>query len=336
MARTIVVGSGVVGTATGKAFARHGHQVFFFDINPARVEALRAEGYAAGTELDLSGPPAYIFLTLPTPNDGRRFDMRMFDAGTATVGRALKLAGSMHTVVVRSTVVPGTCEGRVRPILERESGKKAHVDFGLASNPEFLRAACALEDVLHPWMTVVASKSKRTAERLTEFYRPYGGELRVFSDPAQAEMVKCAHNLFNATKISFWNEMWLVARKIGVRDMDTIADVVSKSAEGSWSREYGTKPGMPYGGVCLPKDTQGFYGFAAENGVDMPLLDGVIRVNDLTAEAAMEFDPAAVQEILDSAKPTFIDLTSSTAPVTVHANGVTAAHLPVVPGAENI
>lgn len=278
MARVIIVGSGVVGTATGRGFAAHGHRVEFVDIAEERLLALRAEGFRASDQVDLTGEPAFVFLTLPTPNVGRSYDLSAFMAGTRAVGTALRRATEFHTIVVRSTVPPGTCERRVLGALQEASGTSVGVGFALASNPEFLRAASALEDFLHPWMTVVGSRSRSTVERLSTLLRPFGGELRTFSDPAEAEFVKCAHNIYNATKISFWNEMWLVAQKIGVR-ADDIAGTVARSAEGSLNAEYGIRGGAPYGGVCLPKDTNGFLGFADGEGLDMPLLSAVVDVN---------------------------------------------------------
>lgn len=278
VARIVIVGSGVVGTATGRGFAARGHQVEFVDIAEERLQALRSAGFRASDQVDLTGEPAFVFLTLPTPNVGRRYDLSAFMAGTRAVGTALKRATSFHTVVVRSTVPPGTCDLRVRGALEEASGSTLGVGFALASNPEFLRAASALEDFLHPWMTVIASRSRSTVERLETLLRPFGGELRTFAIPAEAELVKCAHNIYNATKISFWNEMWQVAEKLGVR-ADDIAITVARSAEGSVNAEYGIRGGAPYGGVCLPKDTNGFLGFADEMGMDMPLLAAVVDVN---------------------------------------------------------
>ena len=248
------------------------------------MRELRERGLDARTGLDLAGEPAsLIFLTLPTPNDGHRYDLSAFTAGTAAVGRALADTQAHHTVVVRSTVPPGTTEGLVRSVLEEHSGRTAGEDFGLASNPEFLRAVSAAEDFAHPWMTVIAGRDPRTVERLRALLAPFGGELRTFTDPAEAEFVKCAHNIFNATKISFWNEMWLVAQKLGL-DLDPIAATVARSAEGSINPQYGIRGGAPYGGACLPKDTKGFLGFAAGIGVDMPLLSAVVETNDRLAE----------------------------------------------------
>jgi len=290
MSRIFIIGSGVVGTATGRGFIKAGHEVTFVDVLPSRLRELSREGFDARTRIELPDEASFLFLTLPTPHDGRHYDLTAFDNGVASVGRALATSPVSHTVVVRSTVPPGTAEDRVLPVLERESGLKCGEDFALASNPEFLRAASAAEDFRFPWMTVIASRSKRTQERLRELLAPFGGDLRVFDDPATAEFIKCAHNIYNATKISFWNEMWLVAQKLGI-DHDAVASTVANSAEGSYNREYGIHGGAPYGGVCLPKDTNGFLGFAEELGVEMPLLGAVVTVNEiLTAMTDHEID----------------------------------------------
>ena len=282
--RIFIMGSGVVGTATGEGFLAAGHHVTFIDIAPERVRELRERGLDVRTEIDLTGEPeSLIFLTLPTPNDGHRYDLSAFTAGTAAVGRAIADATAKHLVVVRSTVPPGTTEGLVKETLEGASGKVANAGFGLASNPEFLRAASAAEDFANPWMTIIASRDPRNVERLRALLSPFGGELRTFTDPAEAEFIKCAHNIYNATKISFWNEMWLVAQKLGL-DLDPIAATVARSAEGSINPEYGIRGGAPYGGVCLPKDTCGFLGFAETVGVDMPLLSAVVETNDRLAK----------------------------------------------------
>jgi UDPglucose 6-dehydrogenase len=279
MSNVVIVGSGVVGTATGKGFARFGHDVLFVDVHPARLEALQEEGLAVSDRVLLPAGRSFVFLTLPTPSDGHAYDLSVLAAGTRSVGRALRESPAFHTVVVRSTVPPGTCDNLVGPILEAESGKRAGAEFGVASSPEFLRAASAEEDFAFPWMTVIASRSRRTVERLQALFRPFGGEVRTFSNPAEAELVKCSHNAFNATKISFWNEMWRLSRHLGL-DADAIAATVARSAEGSYNLEYGIRGGLPYGGVCLPKDTQGLLGFAGAEGVEMPLLRAVIEVNE--------------------------------------------------------
>jgi UDPglucose 6-dehydrogenase len=274
-----IIGAGVVGTATGKGFAQHGHNVSFVDVDPARISTLRQEGYAASDALVLGDRPTIIFLTLPTPNDGYRWNLDYIKAGARSVGAALRDSRAVHTVVVRSTVPPGSCDAVVRPILEDVSGRRADDGFALASNPEFLRARCALEDFLYPRMTVIGSRSPRTLERLDDLLRPFGGEIRRYRDPRMAELIKCTHNLYNATKISFWNELWQVSQRLGL-DGDTIAETVSLSSEASYNTAYGIAGGNPYGGACLPKDTKGFLGFARSLGVDVPLAVATDRVNE--------------------------------------------------------
>ncbi|HZD79557.1 MAG TPA: nucleotide sugar dehydrogenase [Actinomycetota bacterium] len=290
MAHVVIVGSGVVGTATGKGFARHGHRVSFVDIDPRRIDALRSEGFGATDHVRLPSEPSIVFLTLPTPNDGHRWDLGPFRRGAEQVAEAMKDSHALHTVVVRSTVPPGTTDGLVRPILEEATGGRQGERFSLAANPEFLRAACALEDFLNPWMTVVASRSKRTLERMRRLFEPFGGEIHTFGDPRVAELVKCAHNLFNATKISFWNEIWRVGNRLGM-DVADVARIVSRSAEGSYNPEYGINAGAPYGGACLPKDTKGFLGFARHVGVEMPLLQAVDEVNEQVAADGQGITP---------------------------------------------
>lgn len=293
--RIFIVGSGVVGTATGEGFRAFGHRVSFVDISPSRVRQLQAKGLDASTKLDLTDEPAdaVIFLTLPTPNDGLAYDLRALTEGTSAVGRALAATDRRHTVVVRSTVPPGTTDGLVRSVLEHASGRSEGEGFGLAANPEFLRAATAAEDFRNPWMTVIGSRDLRAVAQLRHLLTPYGGKLRTFSDPAEAELVKCANNLFNATKISFWNELWLVARRANL-DLDDIAATVADAAEGSWNPRYGIRGGAPYGGVCLPKDTRGFLGFADEIGVEMPLLRAVVETNDRMVEVVDQEADVAV------------------------------------------
>ena len=301
MARIFVVGAGVVGTAVGRGFVEAGHSVTLVDISADRVDALVAAGLDATTRLDLRGEPSsFVFLTVPTPAGPQGYDLRAMAVASRDVGRAIGqahaergIAGrhsnrrdargegdgyAVHTVVTRSTVPPGTTTQLVGPAVAQASGTAEGVGFVLAANPEFLRSTSAEDDVRWPWMTVVGARSRRVGERVAALLEPFGGELRVFGKPETAELVKCAHNLYNATKISFWNEMWLVARALGL-DPDDVAGTVSRSAEASLNPGYGIRGGAPFAGRCMPKDTDGFLAFARELGLPMPLLDSVVDVN---------------------------------------------------------
>jgi UDPglucose 6-dehydrogenase len=282
MHQIVIVGSGVVGTATGQGFAKAGFPVTFIDISPERIDALTEQGLNASSEIELD-VPSIIFLTLPTPNVDRGYDLKPFVAGTKAVGKALKESSERHTVVVRSTVPPGTCDELVRPTLEEASGLEVGSGFALASAPEFLRAASAVEDFLNPWMTVIASRDPETVRQLVDLFRPFGGELRTFSDPVTAEMIKCTHNVYNAAKISFWNEMWTVCSELGI-DADAVATTVARSAEGSINPLYGIRGGAPYGGACLPKDVAGFLGLGDALDIDLPVVEAVNTMNNLISE----------------------------------------------------
>lgn len=150
--RSFIVGSGVVATATGEGILAAGHEVTFVDTSPARIRELQARGHHVRTELDLSGEPdSFIFLTLPTPTAGDEHDLRAFTAGSTSVGKTIKAPPVRHTIVVHSTVPPGTTEGLVKSIPEKSSGMVAGEGFALASNSDFPRAVSAAEDFRNPW-----------------------------------------------------------------------------------------------------------------------------------------------------------------------------------------
>jgi UDPglucose 6-dehydrogenase len=306
VARIFVVGAGVVGTAVGRAFVEAGHHVTLVDIAPDRVETLLVEGLDAVGRLDLRGEPSsYVVLTLPTPATPQGYDLRAIAAGASDVGRAIgeawahgRLAGRhstrrearservpepvdshpVHTVVVRSTVPPGTTTQLVGPAVAAASGTTEGVGFALAASPVFLRGASLEDDARWPWMTVVGATSRRVGERVRALLEPFGGDIRVVDKPETAELVKCAHNLYNATKISFWNEMWLVANRLGV-DADEVSGIVARSAEASLNPQYGIRGGAPFAGRSLPKDADGFLAFARELGLPMRMLDAVLDIN---------------------------------------------------------
>src|SRR4051812_8765134 len=314
LSRIFIVGSGVVGEATGRGLLSRGHKVTFVDVLAGRVEALRAAGLDATDALDLSGEEeSFLFLTLPTPHviepaatpggqPERRYDLTAFLQGVRDVGEALRTSDEIHTVVVRSTVPPGTTVRLVQPLLEEVSGTQEGLGFSLASNPEFLRAASAAEDFRHPWMTVIGARSKRTAERLADLLRPFGGELRVFADPTTTETIKIVHNVFNAVKISFWNEIWTLTKALDV-DPYAVSSTVALSAEGSWNTSYGIVGGAPYGGACLPKDTNGLLGLARAVGVEMPLLKAAVTVNESLPALVERTARRTVREQIDLTDP---------------------------------
>jgi UDPglucose 6-dehydrogenase len=286
MAKVVVLGSGVVGAATGHGFGHYGHDVTLVDIDPVRVERLRSQGHDATTTLDLTGAGAFVFVSLPTPSTrDSGYNLSQLTSGLETLGKALGSAMERHTVVVRSTVPPHTTDQIVIPTLERTSGRTAGDDFLVAYAPEFLREASAKEDAVSPWMTVLASRSPEALSELTALFKPFGGELKTFDDPVVAEVIKIAHNAFNATKISFWNEMWRLCQQLAV-DAGQVAGTVARSSEGSTNPAYGIRGGSPYAGACLSKDMDGLLGLARSLGLDLPLIASAQLENRIIAEGS--------------------------------------------------
>jgi UDPglucose 6-dehydrogenase len=280
MARVVVVGAGIVGTAAGVGLSRGGHDVTFVDESAARVEALRADGFDAGVAIELTGDAAVVLLCVPTPVRDGRHDLTSLESAVRAIGAALRDADThvVHTLVVRSTVPPGTCDTVVQPLVEAVSGCRGGEEFLVAACPEFLREASALDDFLAPRVTVIGSRHPRALDALVALFRPLGGEIMTTANPRAVELVKCMQNAWNATKISFWNEAWQLACAIDV-DAEFVADAVALAAEGSYNPAYGIRGGTAFGGACIEKDTQGLAGFASSIGVPTSLLDAVLAVN---------------------------------------------------------
>ena len=143
-----------------------------------------------------------------TPFDGRQIDLTYIKEVAAQIGEALRQKrSSFHVVVVKSTVVPGTTDGLVRPLLEEVSGKKAGAGFGVGMNPEFLTEGEALQDFMFPDRLILGGMDERTLDVLDELYSPFKGVERLRTNNKTAEMIKYVSNCLLATMISFSNEI---------------------------------------------------------------------------------------------------------------------------------
>jgi UDPglucose 6-dehydrogenase len=298
----IIVGSGVVGQATGKGFTKKGHSVGYVDINPQTIAKLRGEGLNAmmASEVDWNAVDV-VLLAVSTPSVNDRIVLDYIEAAALDVGRGLATTSNYVTVVVRSTVPPTTTEQRITPILERASGKRAGVDFGVAMNPEFLRAVSSEQDFARPWITILGASDRRTAELLDALFTPFGA-LIVRCTPTEAEMIKYVNNIYNAVKISYFNEVDQICQQLGV-DSNLIGAAVARSAESMWNPLYGTRGGVPYGGACLPKDTTAFMAFVREHGWNHLMLEATIAANQhLAARVPAAPSPDKIDEALAVAR----------------------------------
>lgn len=306
MSKILVVGAGVVGQATGKGFARKGHTVSFVDVDNAKIIDLNAQGFCATTieEVDWNNVDI-VMLTVSTPTKNKRIILDHIKQATHQVGCGLATTNKYICVVVRSTVPPTTTEKVLQPILENASGKLAGVDFGLAMNPEFLRQRTSEADFDRPWITVLGVADQATTQVLNTLYNPFGG-LLIHCTPTEAETIKYVNNIYNAVKISYFNEVHQICEHLGV-DSNLIGAVVARSAESMWNPLYGTRGGAPYGGACLPKDTEAFMSFCEDLGLDHKMLAATIAVNDeLLATRPAAISPDEIDQILKSVQqPTY-------------------------------
>jgi UDPglucose 6-dehydrogenase len=277
-AQVLIVGAGVVGTATGNGLTKKGHQVSYVDVNPERLASLRAEGHTATPAAEANWDEVdIVMLAVSTPSLNGRIVLEPIESAASDIGHGLASKDDFTCIVVRSTVPPSTTEKRLAPILEAASGKRVGTDFGIAMNPEFLRQRSAVKDFERPWITVIGTSDYHTSQMLNALYAPFGG-LIINCTPTEAEMIKYVNNIFNALKISYFNEVHQICEALGI-DSNLVGAVVARSAEGMWNPLYGIRGGVPYGGACLPKDTTAFLDFCRSNGWSHVMLEATIEVN---------------------------------------------------------
>jgi len=201
------------------------------------------------------------------------------------IGAALEAKSERHTVVMRSTMLPGTIETVVIPTLEVYSGKKAGRDFCVCVNPEFLREGTSLKDFYSPPFTLIGAADEETAMIVRRLYSGVDAPCLVLGVRA-AEMVKYACNCFHALKVSFANEVGNVCKELGI-DSHEVMNVFCHDTKLNLSPYY-LKPGFAFGGSCLPKDLRAITYKAKELDVDVPLLSCVLQSNRQQVERAVE------------------------------------------------
>jgi UDPglucose 6-dehydrogenase len=281
--RVLIAGAGVVGHAEGTALLGHGHHVAFSDVDEAVLSQRRTEGFQTFpmTGLRLVGIDV-VLISVSTPTSARGTDLRHLERAVATIGDALGRAssaepGRYRVVILRSTVPPGTTDDIVIPLLEAEAGLQAGLDFGVCMSPEYLRQRMAVDDAIAPRLVVIGQLDDRSGDVAERLNAGFG--CPVFRVPIrEAEFQKYAHNLCNASKISFFNELRQVATAIGV-DAERVFARVAQSAEAMWNAEYGTRDLGPYGGPCLPKDLEAFLIWAERQGLDLPMVSAIRKSN---------------------------------------------------------
>lgn len=301
-----VFGLGYVGAVSCACFAKLGHDVVGVDVNEKKV-ALIKSGKSPIVEKDLDEytyegiQSGKIQATTDVREAIEKTDISIVCVGTPSqmngnidltyiykvceeIGQALKHKNSFHTVVIRSTVVPGTIK-QCMQIIEDVSGKVPDQDFGVASNPEFLRESTAIEDFWHPPYTVIGTTSKKSEEQLKKLYQEIDAPIFTLK-PEESEMIKYANNNFHAVKVTFANEIGNICKELGV-DGHKVMEVVSSDHKLNLSPYY-MKPGFAFGGSCLPKDVRGLSYKAKMLDVKVPLLNSLLPSNEYQVQRALQ------------------------------------------------
>jgi GDP-mannose 6-dehydrogenase len=303
--RVSIFGIGYVGAVTAACLAEAGHTVIAVDIDPRKASLINGgkapivekgldsliernvrEGRLSATTdgADAVARTDISLLCVGTPSlaDGT-LDLSYVITTCETVASALKSKKTFHTVVLRSTMLPGSALERCLPTLERLSGKKAGVDFGFGNNPEFLREGSAIADYYNPPKIVVGAQDEKSAALIMQLYQGIDAT-RVITDMTIAEGVKYADNAWHAFKVGFANEIGNVMKECGV-DSHKVMDIFCMDKKLNISPAY-LKPGFAFGGSCLPKDVNALRGLARAKGVGTPLFDALMDSNKQQVERA--------------------------------------------------
>ncbi len=276
--KVAVVGGGFVGQATGRGLAKHGNNVTFIEVDAEKVAKLRENGFHAFTPGDYSSITTDVTMfSVPTPTKGKAIQLDYLKAAVKSFAERLKKHNKYHVAVIRSTVPPKTTREVVLPIIEEVSGKKAGKDFGLCMQPEYLREVTANEDFERPWYVLIGEFDERSGEVIEKLYRPFDAPI-LRCGLEEAEMQKYVHNVYNAVKIAFFNEMRIAAKSEGW-DTDLIFHATAESCEGIWNPMYGLRDYGPFDGSCLPKDTRALLEWGDKNGYDFGILRSIIAEN---------------------------------------------------------
>lgn len=301
-----IFGLGYVGCVMAACLVNEGHQVVGIDVNPLKVDMINAGrspiietglqelitiGRSTGN-LKASLSSQYVVseteisvICVGTPsNENGSLKLDFVKSVCQEIGAALKEVQQYHLVVIRSTVLPGTVEEHVIPILEEYSGKKAGAHFGVCMNPEFLREGSAIKDYRHPSFVMIGELDQRSGDTLEAIYTGIQAEI-VRSNIRTAEMVKYTCNAFHALKVVFGNEIGTIAKLNGV-DGQKVIDIICKDSQLNISPKY-LQPGFAFGGSCLPKDLRAILYRAKELDVELPTLKSLLQSNQQHIQAGI-------------------------------------------------
>jgi GDP-mannose 6-dehydrogenase len=305
--RISVFGLGYVGAVSMACLARDGHQVIGVDIDPVKLDLIRSrkspileegiqelmrdvvesgrvtvtnDAAQALRDSDVS----FVCVGTPSAANGSQ-DLNAILRLAEQLGDALRSKRTFHTIVIRSTVQPGTVEEKIEPILERTSGKKSGVDFGICFQPEFLREGSSIRDYDHPPYTIVGGNCEAAVNAVREIFQHLEARFLV-TNIRVAEALKMSCNAFHALKITFANEIGRVSQALGI-DSHEVMRLVCADHRLNISPAY-LKPGFAFGGSCLPKDLRALTNIARQNDIELPMLSSLLVSNRVHIDLAVD------------------------------------------------
>lgn len=298
MVNISIFGLGYVGCVSMSCFSKMNYKVIGIDINEDKIHLInsghativenevdnlikdgKSKGLIEATSDDQYGVvnSDISFICTGTPNTiNGHLDISSVLKVAENIGTALRKKDAFHTIIIRSTVNPGTNE-IVQNIVSSKSGKSPENNFAIVSNPEFLREGSAVEDFFNPPYTVVASESDIGIQTVLDLYRNINGEI-IIVDIQIAELIKFVNNSFHALKVVFGNEIGRICKSLKV-DSRKLMDLFCKDTILNISPYY-FKPGFAYGGSCLPKDLKALQLMALDQYISTPLLLSINKSNE--------------------------------------------------------
>ena len=303
--RVAIFGLGYVGCVSGACLADLGHDVIGVDKSESKVELIRLgrspiverdiDDFVArsvssrrltatldATEAVASTDISFVCVGTPSRSNGA-LDLTGVDTVATEIGRAIRIKAEPHTVVVRSTVVPGTTRDVVATRIAEGAG---NVAFSVAFNPEFLREGSAIADFNAPAKTVIGAFDDETAETVASLYRDLPGP-KITTDVEIAELVKYVDNSWHALKVAFANEIGVVAKTLGI-DSHDVMDVFVQDKRLNISPAY-LRPGFAFGGSCLPKDLRALTYLARKHDLNLPVLNHILESNQMLVDRGVDW-----------------------------------------------
>ena len=301
-----IFGLGYVGCISVGCLSNNGHQIVGVDIDENKVNCInegkptiiepeigtlisagRAKGNISATNNSAEAVKltemSIICVGTPSKSDGQ-LNLEYIFQSIIEIAKGIRDKKSFHTIVIRSTVFPGTCE-QAEKLIEHHSSKKKDIDFAVLSNPEFLREGSAVKDYYNPPYTLIGGNNLKAKKKLSQIYSNLEAEI-IIVDIKIAEIMKYINNSFHALKVGFANEIGNICKTLNI-DSHQVMDIFCKDTKLNISSYY-LNPGFAYGGSCLPKDLSALKAYSRDKQLKTPIIDNIDKSNDYQIQRTVD------------------------------------------------